>query len=173
MFRTSLLATAAAVFLAVPALAGDITIKDPYAIASTAMSKSGAAFMTIENAGASDDRLVGVASDIAERVELHTHIADANGVMKMVEVKEGFPVPAHGEHVLQRGSDHVMFLGLKQPLNDGDTVHVVLTFEKAGEVPVDIPVDLKRVPAASAPAAGQMNMNGMDHGAMPGMNMSN
>lgn len=173
MFRTSLLATAAAVFLAAPALAGDITIKDPYAIASTAMSKSGAAFMTIENAGASDDRLVGAKSDIAERVELHTHIADAKGVMKMVEVKEGFPVPAHGEHALQRGGDHVMFLGLKQPLTDGDTVHVVLTFEKAGEVPVDIPVDLKRVPAAAAPAAGQMNMNGMDHGAMPGMNMSN
>lgn len=173
MFRTSLLATAAAVFLAAPALAGDITITDPYAIASTMMSKSGAAFMRIENAGASDDRLVGAKSDIAERVELHTHIADAKGVMKMVEVKEGFPVPAHGEHALQRGGDHVMFLGLKQPLTDGDTVHVVLTFEKAGDVALDIPVDLKRVPAAAAPAAGQMNMNGMDHGAMPGMNMSN
>ena len=157
--------TAAAVAFAMPAFAGDISIKDPYARVSTMMSKSGAAFMVIENTGDTDDRVIGAASDVAERVELHTHIADANGVMQMVEVKEGFPVPAHGEHVLKRGSDHVMFMGLTRPLSDGDIVHVVLTLEKAGEVAVDIPVDLKR--DAAAPAA--MPMDSMDHSKMPGM----
>ncbi len=179
MSRFSRAAAAAAFAFALPAFApaafahDGVAIKDAYAIVSTTMSKSGAAFMEIDNHSTTPDRLVKASSDIADRVELHTHKADANGVMQMIEVKEGFPIPAEGSHMLQRGGDHVMFLGLKQPLKDGDTVHVVLTFEHAGDVPVDIPVDLKRVPAAAAPAAGQMKMNGMDHGAMPGMNMSN
>lgn len=164
MSRFKLLMTAAAVAFAVPAFAGDITITDPYARVSTMMSKSGAAFMVIENHGAEDDRMIGAASDIADRVELHTHIADANGVMQMVEVKEGFPVAAHGTHELKRGADHVMFLGLRQSLNDGDTVHVVLTFEKAGEIAVDIPVDLKR---DAAPMGGMQMMNGAPEGMMP------
>ena len=37
-------------------------------------------------------------------------------------------------------------MGLNQPLEHGDTVSVVLTFEKAGDVTVEIPVDLERKP---------------------------
>lgn len=140
-----LLAAAAAIALAAPALA-DIEIVDPYARAAMANAKSGAAFMEIVNTGPEDDRLVGADSDIAMKVELHTHIADGNGVMQMVEVKEGFPVPAGGNHLLQRGSDHVMFMGLTRPMTDGETVEVTLHFEKAGDVVVEIPVDLARQP---------------------------
>ncbi|MGC9370763.1 MAG: copper chaperone PCu(A)C [Paracoccaceae bacterium] len=155
-------AAIAAVSFALPAFAGDIMIEDAYARASTGMSKSGAAFMIIKNMGDSDDRLVSAASDVAMRVELHTHISDANGVMKMVEVEEGFAIPAGGEHALQRGGDHVMFMGLNRPLEQGDTVTVTLTFEKAGEMTVDIPVDLER-----QPMHGGMQMNGQT------MNMGN
>jgi copper(I)-binding protein len=155
-------AAIAAVSFALPAFAGDIMIEDAYARASTGMSKSGAAFMIIKNLGDSDDRLVSAASDVAMRVELHTHISDANGVMKMVEVEEGFAIPAGGEHALQRGGDHVMFMGLNRPLEQGDTVTVTLTFEKAGEMTVDIPVDLER-----QPMHGGMQMNGQT------MNMGN
>lgn len=146
-FKTTLLAAAAAVAFALPALAdGMIMVQDPYARVSTMMSNSGAAFMTLMNHGAEDDRLIAARSDVAEKVELHTHIEDANGVMKMVEVKEGFPVPAGGMHALARGGDHVMFLGLKQPLKQGDMVTLTLTFEKAGDVTVEVPVDLTRKP---------------------------
>ncbi|MCO8146182.1 copper chaperone PCu(A)C [Rhodovulum tesquicola] len=142
--RTLLLATALALAPALPALAGDIEVQDPYARASTMMSKSGAAFMVLVNTGAEEDRLVSAASDVAERVELHTHEADANGVMRMVEVEEGFAIPAGGSHALKRGADHVMFLGLTRPLAQGDSVTVTLTFEKAGEMVVEIPVDMTR-----------------------------
>jgi len=150
-------AAIAAVSFALPALAGDIMIEDPYARASTGMSKSGAAFMIIKNMGEADDRLVAAASDVAMRVELHTHISDANGVMKMVQVEEGFAIPAGGAHALQRGGDHVMFMGLNRPLEQGDTVTVTLTFEKAGEMTIDIPVDLERKPMHGM-TNGQMNM---------------
>lgn len=154
----SLLA-ATAVFFALPAFADGIEINDAYARVSTAMSKSGAAFMVIANSSGADDRLVSAASDVADRVELHTHKAGADGVMQMVEVPEGFAVPAGGQHVLQRGGDHVMFMGLHRSLAQGDVVTVTLTFEKAGDVVLDIPVDLTR---AEAPM--QMEQGG--HGEM-------
>lgn len=154
----SLLA-ATAVFFALPAFADGIEINDAYARVSTAMSKSGAAFMVIANSSGADDRLVSVASDVADRVELHTHKAGADGVMQMVEVPEGFAVPAGGQHVLQRGGDHVMFMGLHRSLAQGDVVTVTLTFENAGDVVLDIPVDLTR---AEAPM--QMEQGG--HGEM-------
>ncbi|MGB0661080.1 MAG: copper chaperone PCu(A)C [Mangrovicoccus sp.] len=130
--------------LSLPALADGLTITDPYARSAGKMAKAGAAFMVLENTGDTDDRLVAAASDIAAKVELHTHIADGNGVMRMVEVEDGFAVPAGQSHALKRGGDHVMFMGLKRPLEQGEMVTVTLTFEEAGEMQIEIPVDLTR-----------------------------
>ncbi|TCM84603.1 copper chaperone PCu(A)C [Rhodovulum steppense] len=149
--KTFLLAGALVLAPVLPALADNIEIHDPYARASTMMSQSGAAFMVLVNTGAEEDRLVSATSDVAERVELHTHEADANGVMRMVEVEEGFAIPAGGSHALKRGADHVMFLGLTRPLAQGDSVTVTLTFEKAGEMVVEIPVDMTRGSPAAPP----------------------
>lgn len=147
-FKSLLGAATVATLVALPAMAADITIEDPYARASTPTAKSGAAFMTIVNASAVDDRLIAATSDAAVRVELHTHLEDANGVMRMIEVKDGIAVPAQGKAMLMRGGDHVMFMGLTGPFNDGETVEVTLTFEQAGDITVDIPVDLNRKPMA-------------------------
>lgn len=154
--RTLATALAAAAF-ALPALAADITVEDAYARSASPMAKSGAAFMILHNAGATDDRLVSAASDAAMRVELHTHKATGDGVMQMMEVEDGFVVPAGGTHALARGGDHVMLMGLAQPMRQGDTITVTLTFETAGEITVEIPVDLERAPD---PGMG----HGMQHG---------
>lgn len=140
--KTVLAATAA--LWALPALAdGTITVSDAYARFMPG-SMAGAAFMTIENTGDSDDRLVDAAAEVAEKVELHTHKHGSDGTMQMVHVPEGFAIPAHGTHVLERGADHVMFMGLKEMPADGATVHLTLTFEKAGAVELDVPVDNAR-----------------------------
>ena len=115
--KTTLLAATAAVAFALPAFAGGIEILDAYARSSGAMAQSGAAFMTIRNSGDTDDRLIAVASDAAARVELHTHLEDENGVMRMREVDGGFAIPAGGDHILQRGGDHIMFMGLTGPFH--------------------------------------------------------
>ncbi|WP_212525097.1 copper chaperone PCu(A)C [Actibacterium sp. MT2.3-13A] len=151
-------AAVAAVSLALPALAGEIMIEDAYARASTAMSKSGAAFMVIRNMTDQDDRLIAATSDVAQRVELHTHVSDANGVMKMMEIEEGFAIPAGGAHALQRGGDHVMFMGLNRPLAQGDVVTLTLSFEQAGDITVEVPVDLERQPAQAVNGMGGMKM---------------
>ncbi|MBK0326515.1 copper chaperone PCu(A)C [Rhodobacteraceae bacterium F11138] len=142
--KSTLLAAVAALGLTGAASAADIMVMDPYARSATATSVTGAAFMTLMNHGDQDDTLIAAQSDVAERVELHTHIENEQGVMQMREIEGGIPVQAGGEHALKRGGDHVMFMGLKAPLKDGDIIPLVLTFEKAGDIEVDVPVDLSR-----------------------------
>ncbi|MBE1284136.1 MAG: copper chaperone PCu(A)C [Rhodobacteraceae bacterium] len=143
--KSILCATAATLTLAGAAYASEaIKIMDPYARSSRPGAPTGAAFMGIMNMSGEDDVLINASSDIAKRVELHTHIDDGNGVMQMRHDEDGFPIPAGGTHMLKRGGDHVMFMGLNESLEQGGTVTVTLTFEKAGDVVIEIPVDLER-----------------------------
>ncbi|QCO57960.1 copper chaperone PCu(A)C (plasmid) [Pseudorhodobacter turbinis] len=145
------------------ALANDITVTDAYARVSGPTAKSAAAFMVIDNTG-EEDRLIDVKSDVAMKTELHTHLHGEGGVMKMVHVEEGFAIPADGHHALARGSDHVMFMGLKDVPAEGETFTLTLTFEKAGDVVVEVPVNNERTDGGMG--AGKMDHGKMDHGAM-------
>ena len=156
MTPLSRLAAAAALLLAGSVAAAEITVSDPYARAASPAAKSGAAFMAITNTGDAPDRLVAASSDIAQRVELHTHVDAGDGIMRMVHVEEGFEIAPGETILLQRGGRHVMFMGLTRAMEQGDSVAVTLSFEKAGDVVLEVPVDLERMPAEG----------GMDHGAM-------
>ncbi len=129
--------------LAMPAFAGDIMVEDAYVRSASPTAKTGAAFMQIINHGEAD-RLTGVASPAADLVQLHTHVESSDGVMQMKHVEGGFEVPADGTLSLERGGKHVMLMGLTAPLAQGDTVPVTLSFEKAGDVTIDVSVDLER-----------------------------
>lgn len=162
--KTTLLATAfAGLFASVATAESIIEIVDPYALSAGASAKSGAAFFTIRNMGDSDDRLVDVRSDIAARVELHTHIME-DGVAKMRPVDAGFPVEAGSEHLLMRGADHVMFMGLNAPFVDGETINVTLVFESGLSLEVEIPVQLGRTENPQSNSHGTMDHGTMDHG---------
>lgn len=121
-----------------------VVIADIYARANGASAKAGAAFMVIKNFTDEDDRLIGASTDVAMKAELHTHTVDASGLTVMGPLEGGLAVPAHSGVALKRGGHHVMMMGLKRPLNDGDMITLTLIFEKAGKVTVDVPVDLKR-----------------------------
>ena len=56
-----------------------------------------------------------------------------------------------------------MLMGLRQDFKDGDVIHLTLSFEHAGEVKVDVPVDNARKPEAAEPMP---DMPGMDHSTM-------
>lgn len=144
-FQTLLAAAATLISLAPAAFAHDgVHIENAYARTMGGIGASGAVFLEINNHADVDDRLIDVKSDIAEKVELHTHKDDGNGVMQMLHVPEGFPVAALGSHALQRGGDHVMMMGLTRELKDGDIVTLTLIFEHAGEVVVEATVDNAR-----------------------------
>lgn len=155
----------AAVLLSASPLAAAETmmVEDAYARSSTASAISGAAFMKLVNHSGADDRLVGASSDVADKVELHQHVEDANGVMRMGEIEGGVPLAADETHIFQRGGDHLMFLGLKQPLVQDDVIKVTLEFEKAGPVEIEIIVDQERQPDHGAMQHGKKGMGDMDH----------
>lgn len=158
-FGAALLLTAG-IFAATPAAAHEIkfagfTIEHPWARASAGPARNSAAFMTIHNSGGAD-RLVAASGDIAARVELHTHMMEGD-VMKMRQV-EAVDVPAGGMAALQPGGFHVMLIGLHEPLKEGDRFPLTLTFEKAGEVTVEVAVE------AIGSMGGQQD--GMGHGSM-------
>ncbi|WP_210527161.1 copper chaperone PCu(A)C [Rubellimicrobium arenae] len=159
-------ALAALLLSAAPALAGDIGIHHPYAIASRPGAPTGTAYMLIHNHGDQDDRLLSASSPAAERVELHT-TTEENGVLRMQPIEGGLPIPADGELDLSRGGPHIMFMGVKEPFEDGDVIELTLTFEKAGEMTFRVPVDLGRL-TDDAPMADHgehaMPEEGHDHG---------
>jgi copper(I)-binding protein len=142
----SLLAAFALFGAASLAHAQEIEVRDAYARSSSPAARTGAIFMELHNAAEIEDRLVAVEATVAERAELHTHISDDSGVMRMIEVEDGIAVPAGGSHRLARGGDHVMLIRLTEPLEQGASFPVTLTFEHAGEITVDVPVDSERMP---------------------------
>jgi hypothetical protein len=167
--RSAALAAALALsaFIPAPVFAHDgFAVRDAYARAASPVAQSGAIFLVLENHRSIDDRLIAVRSDVAERVELHTHIQDAQGVMRMVEVEDGFAIPAGGEHRLARGGDHIMLLGLTRPLTDGEMVTLTLVFEHSGELTVEVPVDNARMDTgAHSGHEGHGQAHGHGHGA--------
>ena len=159
MFRTVTLAAAAAAFpLSALACAG-FAVDDAHARASGAMAQSGAAFMTLRNAGDDECHIVDVRSTAATRTELHAHVEDDQGVMRMVRIDDGIALPAGAEHRLARGGDHLMFLGLQRPFAQGETVEVTFVFAGGSEATVAVPVDNDR----PAEGAGRGHSHGGSH----------
>lgn len=129
--------------------AGDLVIVQPWSRATPGGAKVAGGFLVIENKGASADTLVGGATGVAARVEVH-EMAVTNGVMTMRELDKGLPIGAGQSVTLKPGGYHIMFTGLKQPLKEGDKVPVTLQFAKAGKV--DVVFDVRGVGAKDAGA---------------------
>jgi periplasmic copper chaperone A len=135
--------------------AGTIEIERPWARATPKGATIGAGYMKITNTGTEPDRLVGGSVSFAQRFEVHSMTME-QGVMKMREVKDGLEIKPGETVELKPGGFHVMFVGLKEPLKQGEDLNVTLKFAKAGTVEVKYPVEAV---GAGGPAAGQgMNM---------------
>lgn len=99
----------------------------------------GAGYGKITNAGAEPDVLLGGSSDAAERVEVHETTISEDGVASMkkldaVEIAPGKSIE------LKPGGMHLMLIGLKQPLKEGDILKAKLNFKRAGAVDVEFAV---------------------------------
>jgi hypothetical protein len=105
--------------------------------------------MTLRSTAA--DRLVSAGTPVADTTELHTTVRDGD-VMRMRPVA-GIDLPAGRPVALSPGGLHVMLLGLRAPLKEGETIPLTLTFERAGTIEV-------RVPVARAGATGGMGNTG-------------
>ena len=124
----------------VPALAdrqkaGDIIIHNIEVRATTPNAGASAGYALFENQGDEPDRLIGASVAFAKKTEIHEMRLDGD-VMKMRQKPDGLLLPANSMVGLVKGGDHLMFMGLVQPVKMGQRYEVVLEFEKAGKVVV-------------------------------------
>ncbi|VFR18736.1 Copper metallochaperone, bacterial analog of Cox17 protein [plant metagenome] len=124
--------------LSTSALAGDIAIDAPWVRASAPGQKNGAGYLAVTNTGQAPDRLLGISSAAAGRVELHT-VVNEKGVASMRPV-EAVDLAPGATVTMSPGGYHIMFLKLAEPFKQGATVAATLRFERAGEVPVNFEV---------------------------------
>ncbi len=115
-----------------------------------AMGGTGAAYMTIANAGDAPVRLVGVTTAAAQVVEVH-EMAEEDGVMRMRPLHDGLEIPAGGSVALEPAGYHLMMMGLTADLLAGESFGLELAFEGAEPVAVTLTVPIVR--QSDAPAA--------------------
>jgi hypothetical protein len=133
-----------AAVLSAPAFAqdfevGDLRVDRPWARATPGRVPNGAVYLTLTNQGTTADRLVGASSPAAKHAGLHSHSME-EGVMKMRPVKAMEVVPG-SPTVLGPGGLHIMLMGLKAPLKEGERFPVTLTFERAGPLEIEVTVE--------------------------------
>ena len=132
-------AIAAAPIAAASVRIGSLAIDGAWSRETAAGQVVAGGFMTISNKGASEDRLVSGTSPVAAEVQLHTMTIDG-GVMRMRQLAGGIAVPARGTLELKPGSYHIMFMGLRRQLRQGERFPVTLRFQRAGNVTVQFAV---------------------------------
>ena len=101
-------------------------------------SSTTAIYLTLSNSGSADIKLMAAASDISERIELHTH-KHVDGLMKMQQV-ESIVVPPNDKAELAPHGDHIMVFNLDSALKPGETVELTLKFDNGSEQVIEVPV---------------------------------
>lgn len=130
------------------AMAGDIAVEQAWARASIGTERPGVAYLTLKNHGAAADTLTGVETPVAKRAEIHESFM-IEGVMKMRPAGE-VTIPPGAAVALEPGGLHVMLMFLQKELIKGEAFPLTLTFERAGELTVDVSI---AGPGARGPAA--------------------
>ena len=86
------------------------------------------AFAKIENHTAKDVTLVGGSAEIAGMVEVH-EVVIIDKEMKMQQKEGGIVIKAGETVTLEPGGLHVMLMGLKKPILEGDEITLTLDFD--------------------------------------------
>ena len=128
--RTLFAGTIVALLASLPALGGTLSVKNAWSRSTPPGVKVGVAYFTLKNDTGKSDRLLKISSPIAESVQVHrTEILD--GIARMREVAVLHVEAGHTVDFAPNGM-HLMLMGLKKPLVEGDTFDLELQFEVAG-----------------------------------------
>ncbi len=118
---------------------GNFKITHPWARFTPPGSPNGAAYLVIENKGATPDRLIGAVTPRAAKVEIHGHEM-TDDVMSMRQ-REAVDLPPNESVTFETGGLHLMLIKLTAPLKEGERFPLTLKFEKGDDITVDIAVE--------------------------------
>lgn len=124
-----------------PALAGseDVVVEDAWARASIGVNRPGAAYMTVRNTGDAAVTLTGLATPLAMMSEIHETSINAEGVSSMAPTGE-ITIPPGENVALEPGGLHAMLMKLLEPMTEGESFPLTLTFSDGGEATVEVPI---------------------------------
>jgi copper(I)-binding protein len=116
----------------------NVVIHHAWADAALALTNDGAAYMTLEVTGGEADRLLAASTPAAEKAELRGYWLE--GCFAHRRHVEAIAIAPGGPTVLDPGGPHVLLVGLKRTLAEGDIIALSLTFERAGTVDIEVPL---------------------------------
>jgi periplasmic copper chaperone A len=117
-----------------------IEIKKPWARLGIDKADTAGGFFTVINGGEDIDRLVSAATPAAASVEIHA-IKVVGGDIRMRQLENGLAFyPATTIELKPRGY-HLLMTGLKVPMAKGAKVPATLTFERAGDIAIEMTVE--------------------------------
>lgn len=146
------LAAAATPALAATAKVGSLDITAAWARATPPGARVAGVYLTIHNGGSDDDRLVSTSSPAGAAAQLH-EMKMAGGVMSMRPLPDGVDIPAGQTVTFSPTGIHIMLLKPTEPLREGATLPLHVTFAKAGAG--DVTVDIGGL-GAKGPAEAKM-----------------
>lgn len=153
ILATALAMTAPAAFACETFTVGNLTVEHAWSRATIGAGRPGVFYVEITNTGDTDDALVGIATPAAGMPMLHETVM-ADGIASMPHAMS-IPVLAGQTVELAPGGYHGMLMGLATALKEGDIFPITLTFEKAGEVTINVEVLSLRAEGPGCEHAGQ------------------
>jgi copper(I)-binding protein len=148
-----MLALCAAASLSTAALA-QVAASDAWVRATVPVQKTAGAYLSLQSVKAV--RVVGASSPVAGSVELHQ--MEMQGQTMKMHAVDAIALPAGEKVDLAKAGYHLMFLGLKAQLKEGDTVPVTLTTEDAAKKRETVTVNVPVKPIGyTAPAAAHQH----------------
>ena len=115
---------------------GPLTMTDPWTKATDESMTMTGSFGTLTNTSDEPVHITGVRSETGSHVGLHRMQDDGSGQMSMTEAEDGFTVEPGATFELVPGGEHVMFMGLEEPIEPGEEVTYVLETEDGDELEV-------------------------------------
>ena len=127
-----------------PPAGPQISVEDPWARAMSVLTDPGAGdvnsavYLLLRNEGRGEDRLLGGETPVAGRVEIHETRTEGD-VARMRRV-DGVPLPPDSAVELSPGGLHIMLIGLRRTLREGDEFDLTLVFQESPDLLVRVPV---------------------------------
>ena len=136
--RLIMTSMAATLLASLPAFAGELAVTNAWSRTTPPGVTVGVVYFKLNNDTGKSDRLLKISSPVAAKVQVHrTEILD--GIARMREVAV-LHVDANQTLDFAPNGMHVMLMGLRKPLVDGQKFELELLFEIAGPRKVQVVV---------------------------------
>lgn len=103
--------------------------------------KTGAGYLTLKNTGETDRVLTDITSACCDSVEMHE--MQMKGDIMQMRPMETLIIPAGEQVNFASGGKHIMFVGAKTPVNNGDSIAAMLHFADGTQLPVTFTANLR------------------------------